>query len=181
LQQQLRELQRAEQAVQEHAAAQQAQIEAQMRLERDQPEPPKFSQRDLEFLGSRPNIEKDPRFVQMAASLPSFGIHWNTPEFYRTLEAAFPIEQYRRVEPKPEADKPPAYAEEDDRPIVSAPISRGVPSGGRYQPSPSSYTLSPDQRAIAKASGMSERDYAAACLRLEDLKRRGLVQDGNGQ
>ena len=181
LQQRLRELQAAEQAAAEHMRSQQELINSHLRIENEQPQPPEFSQRDLEFLGSRPNIEKDPRFVQMAASLPSFGIHWNTPEFYRTLEAAFPIEQYRRVEqPKPD-DKPPAFAEEDDRPSVSAPISRSVPSGGRYVPSPSSYTLSPDERAIAKASGLSDVAYARNRLKLEDLKRRGLLPQSDGQ
>ena len=183
LQQRLRELQAAERAAAEHMRSQQELINSHLRIEKEQPQPPEFSQRDLEFLGSRPGIEKDQRFVQMAASLPSFGIHWNTPDFYRTLEAAFPVEHYRRVEqPKPEPDKAPAYAEEvEDQPPVSAPISGEVPSGGRYVPSASSYRLSPEEREIARASNMSEVDYARNRLRLEEMKRRGLVQDGDGR
>jgi hypothetical protein len=182
LQQRLRELQEAERATAKHMRSQQELINSHLRIDKEQPQPPEFSQRDLEFLGSRPGINQNPQFVQMAASLPAFGIQYGTPEFYRTLEAAFPIEDFRRVEkPKPEVEAP-AYAEEqDDRPVTSAPISRSVPSGGRYRPSPSSYTLSPEEREIAKASGMSDIDYARGRLRLEDLKRRGLVQDGDGR
>jgi hypothetical protein len=178
LQARLRELQDAERAAADHMAAQKVMIQAQMQRDTPPPEPPKFSERDLQFLGARPGIEKDQSFCAMAASLPRFGIHWDTPEFYRTLAAAFPLENYRRVEqPKPD-DKPPAFAEDDDRPSVSAPISRSVPSGGRY--SPTSTTLSADERAVARAAGMSDVQYARQKLLLLQRKAAGLIQDGDG-
>ena len=95
LRQQLRELQRAEQAVQEHMTAQQAQIEAQMRLERDQPRQPQYSERDLAFMGARPGVEKNPEFLQMAMGLPTIGVPYGTDKFYSMLESAFPVSDFR--------------------------------------------------------------------------------------
>jgi hypothetical protein len=177
LQARLLELQRAEEATRRHMEQQQRQIAAAMLLEKEQPKPPELSQRDLEFIGARPGVEKDPGFLQMAQGLPMLGIAYGSDRFYRTLESAFPLSDFRRVEqPKPEPDKP-SFAEESEGPAVSAPISRDTPSmGGGYR-SPTQYRLSPTEREIAKASGMSEVEYARNRLRLEDLKRRGLVQD----
>jgi hypothetical protein len=158
-------------------ADQQAQIEAQMRLEKLEKEQPKpeFSERDIEFMGARPGIDKNPEFFQMAQGLPMLGINYGTDRFYNMLESAFPVSDFRRVESTKPETKPPAYAKEEDRPVMSAPISRELPSNG-YRLGPSSYRLSPEERQIAKASGMSDVDYARGRLRLEELKRRGLVQ-----
>jgi hypothetical protein len=108
------------------------------------------------------------------------GVPYGTDKFYSTLASAFPISDFRRVEqPRPEPDKPLALAEESEGSVVSAPPTRSDSiSIGGYR-SPTRYTLSPTEREIARASNMSEVEYARQRLRLEDMKRRGLVQDGD--
>ena len=47
-----------------------------------------------------------------------------------------------------------------------------------YTPSKDAVTLSPDARDIARASGMSEVEYARLVLELRRRKKAGLYQDG---
>jgi hypothetical protein len=62
--------------------------------------------------------------------------------------------------------------------ITSAPVSREVASGNgeRYQSHLSQVHLSADERAIASASGISDREYALNKLKLQKLKREGSIQ-----
>jgi hypothetical protein len=60
--------------------------------------------------------------------------------------------------------------------LVSAPISREVPSGDRLPSIPSRVNLSADERAIAAASGISEREYAQNKIRMMRMKRDGELQ-----
>jgi hypothetical protein len=98
LQKRLAELEAAE-AKAAQLRQQQAEIRAQMVREQKQPEAPKLSQRDLEFIGARPGIERDVRMAHMANGLEAAGIAYGTERFYQMMEAAFPLSDYRRTEP----------------------------------------------------------------------------------
>jgi hypothetical protein len=60
--------------------------------------------------------------------------------------------------------------------LVSAPISREVPDGNRAFSVPTRISLSPDEVAIAKASGITERQYAENKLRMMRMKQTGEIQ-----
>ncbi len=61
--------------------------------------------------------------------------------------------------------------------IVSAPVSRGVPSGGpRVETNPNRVRLSAAEIEIARASGISPAEYAKHRLELERQKRTGQRQ-----
>src|SRR5262245_13443734 len=70
-----------------------------------------LSERDRQFLGARPGVEKDPRLGQVVQSLAS--VYGNDADgFYAALNRAFPIENYRRIEPSPENKFEPQRAME---------------------------------------------------------------------
>jgi hypothetical protein len=56
---------------------------------------------------------------------------------------------------------------------VSAPVSRDIPSLGTGRGGPTSVTLSPAEREIARLSGISERQYGLNKLRLLQAKAEG--------
>jgi hypothetical protein len=65
--------------------------------------------------------------------------------------------------------------------LLSAPASREAVSLSGYRPrSHTTVTLSPDERQIAKQSGMTETEYAKAKIELEARKCAGLTSDGQG-
>jgi hypothetical protein len=119
---------------------QQAEIQAQMVREQQQPEAPKLSERDLAFIGARPGIDRDPRLAHMANGLEGAGIAYGSNRFYEMLEAAFPLSDYRRAESIP--------------PNMSAPVS--APNGDTPHISPERFAQpeSIDARMIAEAKAM---------------------------
>ncbi len=73
----------------------------------------------------------------------------------------------RETREQPQRDEPDRSA------IVSAPVSRQVPSGyGGYRPS-GQVRLTPDQREAAKIAGIDERTYAEQLERLLIAKSNG--------
>jgi hypothetical protein len=76
--------------------------------------------------------------------------------------------QFFKPPPPPE---PPSAAS-----YVSAPVSRGE-VGGYREPSPSSVRLTPDEIAIAKASGISPVEYAKNKLTMLRKQRTGEIQN----
>jgi hypothetical protein len=60
--------------------------------------------------------------------------------------------------------------------LHSAPVSREIPNGQPRPETPSQVRLSPDELAIAKASGISASEYAKQKLRMLAGKRTGEVQ-----
>jgi hypothetical protein len=177
---------------------QKTQIASQMApAEPKPPEPPKLSERDLEFLGARPGIDRDPRLPVVAQAFAATLGH-DTDEFYSAMANAFPIERYRRVEPQTNgsepqrASEPPKPAPPPPRrpyngPPVSAPISREPPamSSGQRPSSQQSVRLSPDQREIsaqiAATRGISQREaeqiYARELLQINRNKASGVYRD----
>jgi hypothetical protein len=59
--------------------------------------------------------------------------------------------------------------------MYAAPVSRSA-VGGYREPSPSSVRLSPAELEIAKAAGVTERQYAEGKLRLLKAKASGELQ-----
>jgi hypothetical protein len=76
---------------------------------------------------------------------------------------------------QPEADEESEEVDERAQ-IVSAPPSRQAtnPSSGR--PSGTRITLTPEQREIARMSGISEIDYAKGLQKLNELNSNGGYQ-----
>jgi hypothetical protein len=72
-----------------------------------------------------------------------------------TPAPAQPSPDFFRPPPPPPAPEPSREAS-----YVSAPVSRGDVGGYQRDPSPSSVRLTPEQKQIAAASGISEVDYA---------------------
>ena len=95
LRKRLEELRQAEEAA---ARQRQAEIIAAMQIDAPQrQEKPQLTERDLEFLGARPGIDRDPEFIRLASSIPGYG----TDRFYKMLEAAFPLSDYRSADKLP--------------------------------------------------------------------------------
>jgi hypothetical protein len=76
----------------------------------------------------------------------------STPEFFRP----------------PPPPKPPTRSN-----IVSAPVSREVPSGRPRDDNPNRTTLTAEELAVAAASGITATQYAAGKLRLQREKLAG--------
>jgi hypothetical protein len=60
---------------------------------------------------------------------------------------------------------------------VAAPPSRGYVPGFEPEESPNTVRLSPAEREHARASGVSEMEYAKQKLRMNKAKRDGLIKD----
>jgi hypothetical protein len=60
--------------------------------------------------------------------------------------------------------------------MVSAPVSREIPSHDRAVSIPSRVSLSAEERQIAAASGISDKEYAANKLRMMRMKQTGEIQ-----
>jgi hypothetical protein len=106
------------------------------------------------------NFDKHLQHLQAQAQTPTESVMQETPKFFAPP-----------AQPKP---KP------NGGPIVSAPVSRTVPDGSgsrpEYQQDPRRVTLSVDEREIARASGISEIEYARNKIKLQGMKSRGEVQ-----
>jgi hypothetical protein len=193
LRQRVADLERAEQ-IQRDA---QAQIRSNMDVRGPNDEPPKMqlSERDLEWLGQRPGIERDPEFIRMASNMPGYG----TDRFYDILSMAFPVENWRRQEAPPQPTPEPQLATEPRRheysdeeilreakrierehaeaaKLYSAPVSReppGMSSGQR----PMRIQLSVEERQMAKSLGLSEQEYAKQKARMLTEKKAGFHPD----
>jgi hypothetical protein len=87
-------------------------------------------------------------------------------------EAAPVAGPFRSAPPPPSAPSPKANGAQ-----YSAPISRDIPRGGDYVPSvPSRISLSAEERQIAAASGISDKEYAANKIRMMRMKATGEIQ-----
>ena len=95
--------------VQRQAFEQQRQIAAAMQIEKTQPkELPKLSERDLEWLGARPNVQADPTFNQSVQALAHV-YKYGSPAFYEAMSLRYPVSDFRRVEPRQEELAAAAY------------------------------------------------------------------------
>jgi hypothetical protein len=184
LQQQMAALKLAELRQQERAQEFRANLAANMQQEPKQQEAPQLSEKDREWLGARPGVERDPNVAQAAQAL-GFVYGAGTDDFYHAMSLKFPISNYRRIEPKQSEDAPahhptpePEAPPTRPRIPVQAPVSRSEP-GGSYTPSPSSVKLSATEREIARASGQSDTEYAKMKIKLAELKKAGHYNEQN--
>ena len=80
--------------VQQQAFEQQRLLHAQMQTKREPPAAPQLSEKDYEWLGARPGVEKDPTLGQTANAL-AFVYGARTPAYYQALDMKYPVSNYR--------------------------------------------------------------------------------------
>jgi hypothetical protein len=108
-------------------------------------------------------------------------LHWDAVEAGHT---AFSTPYFEYIETELGLRQKPAETAEDDDeptppprkdPVVSAPVSRSSQSlsDGKKTGSSTTVELSPEEREMAKLSGVDERVYAQNKLRLQALKKQG--------
>jgi hypothetical protein len=172
-------------------------------MQRAEREPPKLSERKRALVEANPHLlqcvnllgqlhgqlmqmnvpDDSPEYEEkLTRLLNSAGIHVNKPGApaadlppppARAADEPFSIPQPPRSEPMP-----PSAPAEPAGPPVSAPVSRGAQSyTSRAATIPSQVTLSPQEREMAKLSGISETQYAANKLRLLQAKAAGMYPD----
>jgi hypothetical protein len=204
LRQRLAELQRAELAAQQLHAEQAERIQRQFRGDPAQPQSPQQAaleqaKKDVsEWLAVRPGIISDPQAIATSTKLVSEGYLLASPAWRREMEArgfssrdysqpaqpAKPVEQgplaTEEQYEQPKSEEPPMDEPEHraESRYLSAPVSRegGVSLSGERSLSPNSFRLSPDERLIAKGSGISEVEYARQKIKLEQMKRQGSIK-----
>lgn len=184
---QINALRQAEQA-QEHAAKQQQEAA------RHQHEHATAQQREIgEWLAQRPGLNEHPQAIALSRHLIQQGCVLGSPFWREQMEArGFRPGDYRpraeipesalaTTEPQAAKHEQPTMdkTERDESArFVSAPVSRSNgPSYGGYRLSPSSIRLSKDERDIARASGMSDIEYARQKIKLSEMKAAGLLND----
>jgi hypothetical protein len=82
-----------------------------------------------------------------------------------------PMSKPQRVQPQT-----PDFEPQQRSSIVSAPVSREAPGGPRVETSPERTVLTAEERAIARASRISDVEYARNKQRMEAMKRAGIIQ-----
>jgi hypothetical protein len=146
---------------------------------------------EVDFLERNPDLVDADRLTAFSANEAlQQGHSRGSPEFFDAVKANFDrhlIELQNQAQqteqPMQETPKffqpPPPPKPRTPPSIVSAPVSREIPTGGprpEYQQDPTKVHLSVAEREIARASGISEIEYARQKVRLEREKRDGLRQ-----
>jgi hypothetical protein len=132
-------------------------------------------ERAAQFLAANKHLDID-QLGKAHESLMLGGYVDESEAYHRALEKQFG--ELKRI-------LPPGALEDERNPDVSygAPVSRSEApnfgSGGRGHDT--KVKLSPDEREAAAYSGVSETDYARQKIKMEDYKRRGLIQDTGGR
>lgn len=105
-------------------------------------------------------------------------LHWDvmdeghqqfSPSYFESLEVHLGLKE----KPKTETEEP----EQRREAVVSAPVSRDAQSISTGKPVSTKVTLTPEEREIAKMTGVDERVYAQNKLKLQDLKRNGYYRE----
>ena len=184
LSRQLDELKRSEELVRQRAAAPQQPPTREQRLAlwRQQG----LSEAEAHFLQRHPLMIDHPE-IASAASVEAMraGHARDSEEYWKATEMNFNYHLDRMREqsaaaanpatqPTPEFFRPPPPPAPPTRSnIVSAPVSREVPSGRPREENPNRTTLSAEELAVAAASGITATQYAAGKLRLQREKLAG--------
>jgi hypothetical protein len=148
-----------------------AELERADTVQRQPPPPPQpqFSQRDMDFLNSRPGIERDSRLQPVAQAFAAQH-EYGSDAFYEALEGAFPVEHYQpapKAAPRQQAPSAP----------VSAPISREPASWSTGRPlGDSVLKLTQQEHNLAIQIGISPAEYLAGKRRMLDEKKAGFHQ-----
>ena len=181
LQRQLHELQRAEQ-FQRQAAMQNRPLSHNEKLASWKAAG--MSDQDYTFLAENPDMVAHDRLTAAAAHQAAQEGHARDSDAHRKRTRQLFNEHFVKMQsgepappaPEPEFFRPPPPPEpRSAAAYVSAPVSRGE-VGGYREPSPSSVKLSPDEREIARASGISETEYARNKIAMMRKQRTGEIQ-----
>jgi hypothetical protein len=106
---------------------------------------------------------KRDKMARFTAYLVQSGVSMESDEFYSRLEAEIGIKKPdAQPEPKPERT-----------PIVSAPVSREVPSASGQRAGNGKTTLSAAEKEAAKMSGVTEVEYARQKIKLAQMRADG--------
>jgi hypothetical protein len=149
-----------------------------------------LSESEERFLIANPELIDAPELTAFAANEAAQQGHARGSEefmqatkenFHRHLAQAQAQQTDPAMTPTPKFFEPPPPKPMRQQAVpVSAPVSRELPSAippsERYVEDPRRVTLSVDEKAIAKASGITETEYARQKIRLEREKREGIRQ-----
>jgi pyruvate/2-oxoglutarate dehydrogenase complex dihydrolipoamide acyltransferase (E2) component len=141
---------------------------------------------DLAFLESNPALIADPALCRIAAGeAEQQGFQRGTEAHRQATKENFDRHlQAQQAQPAAAAEPAPAFfaprptpAQERPGPAsyVSAPVSRREVGGSR-ELSPRSVRLSPQEQEMARASGISDTQYAEGKLRMLKAKAAGEIQ-----
>ena len=149
-----------------------------------------------QWLRSNQHYLANPGLVHAAAGMVlQHGVPRESPQFLQAVGAL--IDQHHAAQqpappmPEPMPAQPPIThvdisqtespeAEPEEMRMaahVSPPVSRGDYALGEPEPTLGRITLSPAEREMAKASGVSDEVYAAGKLKLAKLKKSKVIQD----
>jgi hypothetical protein len=144
-----------------------------------------LSREQESFLRSNPILIDRPEITAFAkAEAHRDGHGPDKPEHYEVVKRNFnriseELEQRAAARAKPEPEySEPRSAPQRSSPSVgyAAPVSREVPSGAYYSERRSSrVTLSPQEKEIARLSGISEEEYALGKMELKRRKEAGEI------
>ena len=155
---------------------------------------PLTREQKLEFWRQRGLSDEETRFLQAnpemidhsaitnhaAAQALQAGHERDSEPYFAAVKTNFEEQMKRQqAQAAPKFFEPPpqkAPAARSPAHIVSAPVSREVPSGGYREPNLSQVRLSPEEVEIAAASGISQVEYAKHKLRLMREKASGQRQ-----
>jgi hypothetical protein len=108
-----------------------------------------------------------------------------SPEYFQFLESQLAILQQPAEEPKPTPKffkPPPARSAPNPSSLVSAPVSRNIPSGSTgKRSSPGRITLTPSEVEAAKMSNVSIEEYARQKIEYERQRQSGEYRDNRDQ
>ena len=109
-------------------------------------------------------------------------LHWDaieagngafSPSYFEWIEVQLGM---RKAPKKDDDDMDDEPEPRKERVVTSAPVSRESPSLRDGRPTSTRITLTPEQRAAARDSGISEIEYAKQLIRLHEAKKAGLIQ-----
>lgn len=104
-------------------------------------------------------------------------LHWDaldeghrpfSTEYFKFVEIGLGLREAEKPAEEVEVDRPGTRR----TPVVSAPVSRDNPGGGT-RPSPGRITLTAEEREHARASGVTDAEYAKQKARLMEAKANG--------
>jgi hypothetical protein len=177
------EYQQAQEAYRRAQLAHELQQRAQLPLEERLALLPDLTEAKRQFIRAYPEMIDDPANGALHFQALDRGHADDSDSYFAFIEAGLKAKNER---PKPTAPmiepKPP-----QPRVVVAAPVSREAISITSGQPVTSKITLTPEQREAAKFSmpgipaAEAERRYAANLIRLEQARRAGLLQNGDGR
>jgi hypothetical protein len=177
----------AQKAVEEYRRAQAAHMmeqQAKLPLEERLALLPDLTEAKRQFVRAHPEMLDNPANGALHFQALDLGHADDSPEYFAHIEKGLAANKVEKPTPQPQ---PKPQSREPRGPTVSAPVSRESISISTGRPVDTKIRLTPEQREAARftmpgvPAAEAERVYAQNLLRLEQAKRAGLLQNGNGQ